>query len=93
MEILWPTNVSLGNKFSGCWHDITNKTGETPFQIATRFPKIKTQEYNQQLETYKKSGVKQKDPIDHVIKMASEKSNDMAKLFIAQNLSHHSKKK
>ena len=69
--------------------DITNKSGETPFQIATRFPKIKKQEYNQQLETFKKTGVKQKEPINDIIMMASKKSNDMAKIFIAQNLSHH----
>ena len=69
--------------------EIKNKIGETPFQIATRFPKIKKQGYHQQIESYKSSGIKPKDPIDIVIKTATQKSNEMAKLFLAQNLSHH----
>lgn len=69
--------------------EISNKIGESPFQIATRFPKIVKQEYHQQIETYKNSGIKPKDPIDNVIIRASKKSNEMAKLFIAQTLTHH----
>lgn len=69
--------------------EIKNRIGETPFQIATRFPKIKKQEYHQQIESYKNTGMMPKDPIDILMKTATQKSNEMAKLFIAQKLSRH----
>ena len=69
--------------------EICNDLGETPFQIATRFPQRKKQEYIQQLESYNRSGVKPKESMDSVIELASIKSNELANLFLAQKLSRH----
>ena len=69
--------------------EICNNLGETPFQIATRLPQRKKQEYYQQLESYNRSGVKPKMSIDSIIEMASKKSNELANLFLVQKLSSH----
>ena len=70
--------------------EVSNNIGETPFQIAIRLPQRKKQEYTQQLEAYNRSGVKLKEEtIRTGIEMSSKKGNKLAKLFLAQKLSHH----
>ena len=69
--------------------EISNNLGETPFQIATRLPQRRKQEYNQQLESYNRSGVKSKVAIETVLEKASKKSNELANLFLVQKLSRH----
>ena len=69
--------------------DVKGPVGETPFQIATRFPQVKKQEYEQELNGYKKTGHKPKDSLEHIIQKANVKSNEMAKLFLSQKLSNH----
>ena len=68
---------------------IKNEVGDTLFQIATRYPKSKKQEYEQFLKDSNRTGVKPKDTLNSNIKAASKISNIMAKLFISQKLDHH----
>ena len=69
--------------------DVKGSVGETPFQIATRFPQVKKQEYEQEMSAYKKTGHKPKDSLENIIQKANVKSNEMAKLFLSQKLSNH----
>ncbi len=68
---------------------IKNEVGDTLIQIATRYPQSMKQEYEQILKDYDRTGVRPKGTLNSVIKAASDKSNEMAKLFIAQKLDHH----
>ena len=68
---------------------IKNEVGDTMFQIATRYPQSKKQENEQIMKDYKRTGVKPKDTLNSILKAASDKSNQMAKLFISQKLDHH----
>ena len=69
--------------------EIKSQIGETPIQIATRFPQMKKQEYDQELSAYKKTGHKPRESLELIIGKANEKSNAMAKLFLSQKLSNH----
>ena len=69
--------------------DIKSPVGETPFQLATRFPQIKKQEYDLEMKAYQKTGYKPVEPVELIIQKANEKSNEMAKMFLSQKLSKH----
>ena len=69
--------------------DIRGPAGETPFQLATRFPQLKEQEYDQELSSYNKTGHKPQDSLEMIVQNATDKSNAMAKLFLSQKLSSH----
>ena len=49
--------------------------GETLFQIATRLPQMKKQEYDQELSAYAKTGLKPKDtlPLENIVQKAAKK--------------------
>ena len=68
---------------------IKNEFGDTLFQIATRYPQSMKQEYEQIMKDYKMTGVRPKDTLNSILKAASDKSNQMAKLFISQKLDRH----
>ena len=73
----------------GATIDIKGPVGETLFQIATRFPQIKKQEYDQEVSAYMKTGHKPHESLDEILQKAAVKSNAMAKLFLSQKLSDH----
>ena len=58
-----------------------NEVGDTLFQIATRYPQSKKQEYEQSLKDYDRTGVRPKDTLNSVLKAPSDKSNKMANSF------------
>ena len=68
---------------------IKNKVGDTLFQVATRYPQVKKQEYEVILKDFKRTGVKPKKTLDSIIEASSDKSNRMAKLFLSQKLDSH----
>ena len=70
-------------------NDVESPVGETLFQLATRLPQMKKQEYNQELSAYNKTGHKPKDTLETIVQNAARKSNALAKLFLSQKLSHH----
>ena len=67
---------------------IKNEVGETLLKIVTRYPQSKKQEYEQIMKDYDRTGVKPKD-LNFMLKAATEKSIQAAKLFISLNLDHH----
>ena len=78
-------------KRGACIDDVKSPVGESPFQLATRFPQMKKQEYDQELSAYAKTGLKPKDTLENIVLKAAKKSNAMAKLFLSQKLSCHDK--
>ena len=69
--------------------DIISPVGETLFQLATRLPQMKKQEYDQELSTYDKTGHKPKDTLENIVQNAEIKSNAIAQLFLSQKLPRH----
>ena len=73
--------------------DIKSPVGETPFQLATRLPQIKKQEYDQELSAYAKTGLKPEDTLDNIVQKAAKKSNALAKIFLSHKLLRHDKER
>ena len=68
---------------------VKSPVGETLFQLATRFPQMKKQGYDQEVTTYDKTGHKPRDTLEAIVHNAERKSNALMKLFLSQKLSRH----
>ena len=81
MENLIKRGASLDN--------VKGPVGESLFQVATRLPQMKKQEYDQDLTAYDKTGHKPKEALETILQNPAKKSNALAKLFLSQKLSRH----
>ena len=74
----------------GASMEIQNKMGETPFQIATRLPKTRKDDFEEYLEAVEtRKEIEPKETLEEILEEAKTASRKLANVFISQSLNNH----